>query len=108
MKTYYWPVLLLALGSLFCDGCTNSRPEPVPEADKSTEQIIENLKTALDGVVEFGEGGSGLDSIRSDFELLKEADAKKAELIQEDVQSLIATDSSEERKSLARSILDKL
>ncbi|MCA9088599.1 MAG: hypothetical protein KDA90_08175 [Planctomycetaceae bacterium] len=79
-----------------------------PVVDNSADAVVESIRTSLTGVASHGEGGSALDSLRNDFERLREADAAKAGEIEADLKKLLTTGSSDQRKSLATDILGKL
>lgn len=99
---------LLALFIATLLGCSGQPAiEPAP-ADKSTEQLVQSIKSDLGGIAATGEGGSGLDSIRFAFEALKEKDAAKAGAVEKDVQALLKTAKPEERKTLATKISSQL
>lgn len=97
--------LLGMTGILFLTACGGTRvPPPAP----SGSALIQSFKTQLNAVAETGEGGSGLDGLRNDFELIEKESPQEASGIKEDLQNLLRASTPEKRKELAAVILKKM
>ncbi len=81
-------------------GCGGPPPDKVDEP-RSAGQLVTNLKADLEAAAKFGEGGSGLDSIRSAFNDLKTQDPAKAKTVEKDIEALLKATKPEDRKKHA-------
>lgn len=81
-------------------GCGGPPPDKVDEP-RSSSQLVTALKTDLGAVAQTGEGGSGLDSIRSAFNDLKAQEPAKATAVEKDIDALLKTSKPEDRKKHA-------
>lgn len=81
-------------------GCGGTPPDKV-DAPRSSSQLVTALKTDLGAVAQSGEGGSGLDSIRSAFNDLKAQEPEKAKAIEKDIDALLKTSKPDDRKKHA-------
>ncbi|WP_339734501.1 hypothetical protein [uncultured Gimesia sp.] len=104
MKSLNALLLCLILICPVASGCSGEAAPQVP----SSAEIVASLKANLQLVVDTGEGGSGLDILRTEFEELKTQAPDKAQAIENDFQALLNTSKSENRKSLATKIIGAL
>ncbi len=101
MKSLFALLTGLALLLPVMTGCSS---EAAPEAPSSAA-IIGSFKSNLQVVVDTGEGGSGLDVLRSDFEELQKQAPEKASAVEQDYNSLMKAAKPEDRKTLAAKII---
>ncbi len=104
MKTLFALLACLFLISPLASGCSG---EETPQAS-SADEIISGFKDNLKVVVDTGEGGSGLDLLRSQYELLQQQAPQKAKAVEQDFQKLMTTSKPDERKSAATKIMNAL
>lgn len=98
--------VLWLLGAVFAIGCGPSSTE-VPEQDPglTTSDLI---KQDLQMVVDNGQLGSEMMSIKNNLEKLKSDDAAKAEELLTDLEELESLGSGPRVKSKAKEMIDKL
>lgn len=104
MKTMYALLACVLLISPVVCGCAGEETPQVSSADEIVNAFKGNLKVVADT----GEGGSGLDVLRSEFELLQQQAPEKAQAIEKDYQALMTASKPEDRKSLATKIMNAL
>lgn len=104
MKRVLNLVFCLTLMSSLISGCSGESEPAAPTSDA----IVSTLKADLKLIVETGEGGSGLEMLRTSFEELKKQAPEKAQAVESDFQELLKTPKPETRKSLASKIIDSL
>ncbi|EDL60642.1 hypothetical protein [Gimesia maris] len=101
MKLLFALLTGLALMFPVMTGCSGEAEPEVP----SSAAIIASFKSNLQVVVDTGEGGSGLDVLRADFEELQKQAPEKASAVQKDYESLMTASKPEDRKTLAGKII---
>jgi len=104
MKFIYTLLTCLILICPIACGCSG---EDTPKVSTSAE-VIASLKTNLQLIVDTGEGGSGLEILKTDFEKLKKQAPEKAQAIEKNFQSLLKAAKPDDRKSLATKIIGTL
>lgn len=104
MKSLFVLLTGLALILPVMTGCSGEAEPEVP----TSAAIIASFKSNLQVVVDTGEGGSGLDVLRSDFEELQKQAPEKAAAVEKDYQSLMKAGKPEDRKTLAAKIIADL
>ena len=104
MKSFFAATLCMAFFPAVFTGCSGDTPKPAPVVAPG----LESFKAALGNVAATGEGGSGLESLRTQFAELQKIDAPKATSVESDLQALLKATQPEERKTLANKILQKL
>jgi hypothetical protein len=97
----------LVLMSLFLMGCGGG-PAPVAVQPPATPAAAEAAKSALQTVADTGELGSGLETLRTALEELKQSDSEKATALLADLDALEASSSPDAAKSKAKEMLGKL
>ncbi len=95
-------VVALAVGIL---GCQAPPPEPV---EPTTEQLVSQLSSGLDLVLEYGEGGSGLAPLFESHAKLQKKDPELAKRVEKDLNELGRATTPEKRKELAKKIQGQL
>ncbi|MFH1302906.1 MAG: hypothetical protein ABIK07_17730 [Planctomycetota bacterium] len=104
MKYIYTLLTCLILICPITSGCSGEATPKVP----SSAEIIASFKANLKMIADTGEGGSGMDVLKTDFEELKKQAADKAQAVEKDFQSLLKAAKPEDRKSLATKIMNAL
>jgi len=104
MKSFFALLTGLALILPVMTGCSGESEPEVP----TSAAIIASFKSNLQVVVDTGEGGSGLDVLRNDFEELQKQAPEKASAVEKDYKSLMTASKPEERKTLAAKIISGL
>lgn len=94
--------LVAVLMVVGCGGTPVKQPEP------AKLKSFEELKTRLKEVVQYGQGGSALMGMQESIEALKKIDAAKGETLAADFKRLDLAATTEERKQIAQSMIDKL
>ncbi|WP_437191221.1 hypothetical protein [Planctomicrobium sp. SH527] len=76
--------------------------------EKASDNVIVELKHQLSEIEKYGEGGSSLDSIRDTFDSLKQSNPATAAKIETDFNAMISSNTSAQRKALARKLHSEL
>ena len=96
--------VLVLLGAVVVLGCGPSAPPP-PDAQTEADGMVQEIKAALEGYAESGEGLAEAGGI---LEGLKDVDAEKAASISKDLDAMRTLTDPGEKKAKAKEIASKL